>query len=58
MNLPMPFVPACSFRASLRGSARALALLLALHAAAFADLPLWNGLGFAGVSAQDRKSVV
>ena len=51
MNLPMPFVPACSFRASLRGSARALALLLALHAAAFADLPLWNGLGFAGISA-------
>lgn len=37
--------------ASLRGCARAIALLLALHGAAFAGLPLWSGLTFTGVSA-------
>ncbi|MCB1946225.1 MAG: S8 family serine peptidase, partial [Thauera sp.] len=51
MNIPVSFLPARCCPASLRGSARALALLLALHAAAFAELPLWNGLGFAGIGA-------
>jgi minor extracellular protease Epr len=51
MRLPTSLLPACGVPASLRGSARALALLLALHAAAFVEVPLWNGLGFAGISA-------
>ena len=51
MNLPASFLPARCCPASLRGSARALALLLALHGAAFVELPLWIGLAFVGGSA-------
>ena len=51
MNLPASFLPARCCPASLRGSARAIALLLALHGAAFAELPRWTGLAFVGVSA-------
>lgn len=51
MNLPASFLPARCCPASLRGSARALALVLALHGAAFAELPPWTGLAFVGVSA-------
>jgi hypothetical protein len=36
----------------MRGSVRAIALVLALHGAAFAEWPLWNGAAFVGVSAR------
>ena len=51
MNLPASFLPARCCPASLRGSARSLALVLALHGAAFAELLPWTGLAFVGVSA-------
>ena len=46
-----PFSLALDLLVSLRGSARATALLLALQGAAFAELPLWNGLTLVGASA-------
>lgn len=49
--MTLPALPLRDLPRSMRGSVRAIALVLALHGAAFAEWPLWNGAVFVGVSA-------
>lgn len=50
--MTLPALPLRDLPHSMRGSVRAIALVLALHGAAFAEWPLWNGAAFVGVSAR------